>query len=82
MLRLTDIYNHFKEWYRDSNPQGSLPSKADVKEYLQKAWGQGITGNGAVRWKGYRMRSVVNEGVLGKGEEEEGGGGGEVIFEE
>ena len=79
MLRLTDIYNHFKEWYRDSNPQGSLPSKADVKEYLQKAWGQGITGNGAVRWKGYRMRSVVNEGVLGKGEEEEGG---EAIFEE
>ena len=55
-IRLVDLYTHFKEWYRDSNPQGSLPSKSEVKEYLIKAWGPPSNSTGPPRWTGYVLR--------------------------
>lgn len=81
-LRLVEIYTHFKEWYRDSNPQGSLPSKSEVKEYLIKAWGAPTSTAGSPRWTGYLLRppTAASDALhhAGRGE---GQGGGE-LFEE
>jgi hypothetical protein len=79
-LRLVEIYTHFKELYRDSNPQGSLPSKSEVKEYLIKAWGAPTSTVGSPRWTGYLLRppTAASDALHNAGR----GGGGEELFEE
>jgi P4 family phage/plasmid primase-like protien len=39
-IYLSNIYNIFKEWYRNSIPNGLVPKKDDMKEYLIRYWGE------------------------------------------
>lgn len=57
-LSLTEIYCVFKEWFRDSNPGHSVPTKSDVKDYFVKQWGTSTRG-----WTGYKIRTIedINE---------------------
>ena len=38
-LTLIDIYNEFKEWYKDCYPQSKIPNSLDLQDYLSKKWG-------------------------------------------
>lgn len=56
-INLSELYNRFKDWFKDSFPGQTLPTKSEVKEYYTKAWGEPIR---AV-WKGKRLFTVEDE---------------------
>lgn len=51
-ISLTDLYLHFKDWFRDGFPGHQLPVKNDVKEHFIKLWGEPIS----FRWFGYKFK--------------------------
>lgn len=57
-VSLTEIYSHFKEWFRESFPNTTLPVKNDVKEYFCTAWGE--PGRGS-RWPKWRFRTLEDD---------------------
>jgi P4 family phage/plasmid primase-like protien len=57
-IRLLELYNQFKEWFRDSMPNHQLPIKNEVKEYFLKVWGE--PGKGC-QWNGYRIRTMQDD---------------------
>lgn len=57
-LSLVELYNQFKEWFRESFPNMSLPIKNDVKEYFETLWGDTEPG---FRWQGYRIRTLQDD---------------------
>jgi hypothetical protein len=54
---LPEIYNMFREWFRDSRPGHSVPIKDEVEEYLVKLWGEPAN-KSAKRWKGHRVQTT------------------------
>lgn len=52
IVSLSDIYPHFKEWYKEGWSNMTIPIKNEVKEYFEKLWGDSEKG---YRWKGYRI---------------------------
>lgn len=56
-LNITALYNHFKEWFKDSFSYGSLPSKVDLRVALSKLWGEP---KGGV-WKGKAFKILESE---------------------
>ena len=64
ILSITEMYAHFKEWFKEGWPNMSLPIKNEVKEYFEKLWGELGTGS---KWKGYRIRTLqddINDGEV------------------
>ena len=64
-VALPEIYNMFREWFRDSMPGHSVPIKNEVEEYLTKLWGEPFTKVNK-KWKGHRVQSnqeKVNNGL-------------------
>ena len=62
-IRIDELYDEFKVWYRSGFPGNSIPVKNDVKEYFCKFWGEPEPG---IRWYGYRVRCIdddVKEGT-------------------
>jgi len=57
-LSLSEMYAQFKEWFRESFPNMSLPIKNEVKEYFETLWGEPERG---CRWHGYRVRTLQDE---------------------
>jgi P4 family phage/plasmid primase-like protien len=57
-LSLTELYGQFKEWFKESVPGQTLPTKNDIKDYFIRAWGDVEHGN---KWKGYRIRSIQDD---------------------
>lgn len=57
-LSLKELYTEFKEWYKESNPQHSLPVRDDVKDYFEKLWDEPEKGN---VWLNYRMRTEEDD---------------------
>lgn len=57
-VSVSELYSCFKDWFRESQPKGSLPSKIELKEYFTKLWG-GPSVKGTV-WKG-RALVVTDE---------------------
>lgn len=57
-LTLVEMYAQFKEWFRESFPNMSLPIKNDVKEYFENIWGPCERG---AKWKGYRIRTLQDD---------------------
>jgi P4 family phage/plasmid primase-like protien len=57
-ITLAALYNRFKEWYRDSVPNQTIPVKNDVKAYFEKKWGAVEKGN---VWKGKREMTAEDE---------------------
>ena len=57
-ISLLELYTQFKEWFRDSLPNHSIPIKNEVKEYFVKVWGEPLFG---MSWKGYRIRTLQDD---------------------
>ena len=70
-LSLVELYSQFKEWFKDSLPNHSVPIKNDIKEYFMKLWGMPERG---YKWQGYRIRTLqddlVNEDSIIMNEED------------
>jgi len=58
VLSLTELYVHFKEWFKEGWPSMSLPIKNEVKEYFERLWGEPERG---CRWTGYRLRTLEED---------------------
>lgn len=56
-MSLAELYNLFKEWFKESLPGHSLPVKNEVEEYFAKIWGLPE----AKRWKGYRQKTLKDD---------------------
>lgn len=56
-LSLSDLYNNFKDWFKEGWPNSSLPIKNEIKDYFEKLWGP-IRGN---KWFGYRIKNYEEE---------------------
>ena len=48
-IRVSELYEMFKIWYKEGFPNRQLPNKCEVKTYFERAWGK-PKGN---MWKGY-----------------------------
>lgn len=61
-ISLIELYNNFKEWYRQGFPNHAIPVKNDIKEYFTKLWDEPGPG---IKWYGYRIRTLeddINDG--------------------
>lgn len=59
-VALKTIYTTFKTWHRESfsSNQLSVPSRADVRKYLEKLWG---TPERGVKWFGYKIQEECDD---------------------
>ena len=59
-ISIVELYSQFKEWFKESIPNQSVPIKNDIKEHFMKTWGDEFGGR---KWKGYRFRSIIDDDV-------------------
>ena len=57
-VSLRQVYEDFKDWFKNSMPGQTTPIKNDVKEYFMNHWGDPLPG---IKWKGFRIRLLVEE---------------------
>ena len=57
-INITELYAHFKEWFREGNPNITVPIKNVVRDYLEKLWGESQKG---VKWVGKRLRTLQDD---------------------
>ena len=57
ILTLIEIYQQFKDWFKEGFPGQSLPVKNQVKEYFIKLWGEPDN----LKWRGYRIKTIDDE---------------------
>jgi P4 family phage/plasmid primase-like protien len=57
-ISLVELYNLFKDWFRESLPGHSIPVKNEIEEYFIKLWGIPESGK---KWKGYRQRTLQDD---------------------
>lgn len=56
-VNLPELYNSYKDWFKESFPGQSLPNKGEVKEYYTKLWGEPVRGF----WRGRRLKTLEDE---------------------
>lgn len=57
-ITLTEMFATFKEWFRESMPNHTLPIKKEVEDYFTKLWDEPEKGK---RWVGYRVRTLADD---------------------
>lgn len=57
-ITLIELYNIFKDWFKDSLPGHTLPVKNEIEEYFTKVWGSPEAGK---KWSGYRQRTIQDD---------------------
>ena len=57
-IRIDELYDEFKIWYRNGFPGNSIPVKNEVKDYFVKMWDEPEPG---VKWYGYRIRTIDDD---------------------
>ena len=57
-ISLTELYSHFKDWFKDSLPNQTLPIKNEVEEYFSKLWDEP---DKTKKWRGYRIRNLQDD---------------------
>ena len=58
VITLIELYAQFRAWHKEGFPGHTLPIRDEVKEYLDKAWGDPERGNS---WHGYRFRTTQDD---------------------
>jgi P4 family phage/plasmid primase-like protien len=53
IMTLAELYNLFKDWFKEGFNNQTVPNKTDVEEYFSKLWGMPEPGK---KWKGYRQK--------------------------
>lgn len=56
-LTLTEIYNNFVDWYKDTYTSSKAPNKIELREDLSKRWGSPVGG----KWKTVRFKSLMDD---------------------
>lgn len=56
-ISTTDIYNMYKDWFKDGHPNQKIPIKDDVVKYLCKFWCDTVRN----KWHGYRKRVLQDD---------------------
>lgn len=56
-ITFVELYDNFKDWYRDSFPNMSVPNGPEIKEYLIKSWGKPEKGQCA--WANRQLRHDI-----------------------
>lgn len=56
-INLQELYTRFKDWFKDSFPCQTFPTKSEVKEYYTKVWGEPTRSI----WKGKRLSTIEDE---------------------
>jgi P4 family phage/plasmid primase-like protien len=56
-MSLAELYNLFKDWFKESLPGHTVPVKNEIEEYFVKIWG---TPEGK-KWKGYRQKTLKDD---------------------
>ena len=59
-ISLQELYVFFKEWFRESMPHHTTPTKNEVKEYFIKLWNEPIK----TKWQGYKLKSFNEDEVV------------------
>lgn len=59
VITIQDMYTSFKEWFRDSMPNHSVPTKAELRDYVLKNYDKLMIGNSKL--KGYRAKTREDE---------------------
>ena len=60
-LSLIELYTAIKDWFKESLPGATLPTKNEAKDYFAKLWGDPEVG---MKWKGYRLRTVDDDSII------------------
>ena len=50
---LDELYSQFKEWFKENNPQNTVPIRNDVRDHFIKTWGSMATSR---KWNGRRFK--------------------------
>ena len=58
VLPLSELYMHFKEWFREGFPGQQVPVKNEIFEYFERLWGTPLSGK---RWRSYRIRTLQDD---------------------
>ena len=61
-IKIDELYDDFKVWYKNGNPGSAIPGKEQIKEYFTKLWGEPAPG---VKWYGYRVRTLDDDVLEG-----------------
>jgi len=61
-MSLAELYNLFKEWFKESLPGHSVPVKNEIEEYFTKIWGA----TEGKKWKGYRQKTLKDNVEAGE----------------
>ena len=56
-INLQELYARFKDWFKESFPGQTLPTKSEVREYYTKIWGDTVRSF----WKGKRLSTFEDE---------------------
>lgn len=54
---LNDLYVAYKDWFRESIPNGVLATKLEICEQFNKVWGVGESIGNSFRWNGRSIRN-------------------------
>ena len=60
-IQLQEMYVVFKEWYKDSFPNKSVPTKNDLKEQITRRWKNNVSIKNGSAWSGYRLRNSQDD---------------------
>lgn len=60
-LSLSELYNQFKDWFRESMPNHVVPIRSEVEEYFNKLFGEPDKHK---KWIGYKIRSFSESNPL------------------
>lgn len=57
-INLIELYTQFKDWFKDSLPNHSIPIKNEVEEYFTKIWDEPEKGK---KWIGRRLKTLQDD---------------------
>ena len=57
-IKLNEIYENFKIWYKQSFPGSTIPTKNETKDKITKLWGEPTTG---IKWIGKRILTIDDD---------------------
>ena len=59
-VTIQELYVFFKEWFKESMPHHTTPTKNEVKEYFIKLWNDPVKN----RWTGYKLKSYDENEIV------------------
>jgi P4 family phage/plasmid primase-like protien len=61
ILNIQTLYSNFKEWFKESVPNGTIPSKSEVAKQMNNKWKKQAVNIRKTSWSGVRLRTPQDE---------------------